>query len=56
MYAFNPSYRFVIALNTPDLMKDISVYDQNEYVHTRDGIKKATDDINIFNKAAIKAC
>ncbi len=44
-----------MALNSPDLINDISIYDQNQYVPTRDGANKATDDINIFHKAAIKA-
>ena len=35
---------------------DISIYDQNQYVSTRNGVNKATDDFNmIFHKAAIKA-
>ena len=45
-----------MALNSPYLMNDISIYDQNQYVSTRDGANKATNDINvIFHKAAIKA-
>ncbi len=45
-----------MVLNSSDLMNDISIHDQNQYVPTRDGVNKATDDINmIFHKAAIKA-
>ena len=33
-------------------MNDISIYDLNQYFFTRDGVNKATNDIN---KAAIKA-
>ena len=44
-----------MALNSPDLMDDISIYDLKQYVSTRDGVNKATDDINmIFHKASIK--
>lgn len=43
-------------LNSPDLMNDISIIDQNQHVPTRDGVNKAIDDINmIFHKAAIRA-
>ena len=44
-----------MALNSPDLMSDISKYDQNQYAPTRDGVNKAIDNVNIiFHKAAIK--
>lgn len=47
LYKSNPTYRwppdsgdkFIIALNSRDLMNDISIYDQNQYVPTRDGVK-----------------
>ena len=44
-----------MALNSPDLMNDISIYDQKQYISTRDGVNKATDINMIFHKAAIKA-
>ncbi|KAF0039077.1 hypothetical protein F2P81_009561 [Scophthalmus maximus] len=64
LYELNRTYRwapdsgvkFIIALNSPDLMNDISICDQNQYVPTRDGVDKVIDDINmIFHKEAIKA-
>ena len=45
-----------MALNSPDLMNDMSLFDQNQYVPTKDGVNMAIDYINmIFHKAAIKA-
>lgn len=45
-----------MAMTSPDLMNDILIYDQNQYVPTRDGVTNANGDINmIFHKAAIKA-
>ena len=64
LYKLHPTYRwapdsgekFIMALNSPDLMNDISKYDQNQYAPTRDSVNKAIDNINmIFHKAAIKA-
>ena len=62
LFKLNPTYiwapdsgdKFIMALNSPDLMNDISIYDQNQYVSTRDGVNKTTDGINmIFHMAAM---
>ena len=64
LFKLNPTYiwapdsgdKFSVALNSPDLMNDTSIFDQNQYVSTRDGVNKATDGINmIFHKEAIQA-
>jgi len=64
LYELNPGYRWatdsgdklIMAFKSPDLMNDISIYDQTQYVPTKNGVNKATDDINtIFHKAAIRA-
>ena len=44
-----------MALNSSDLMNGISIYDQNQYVSTRDGVNKATDDINMIFHKEMKA-
>ena len=63
LYKSHPAYRwapdsedkFIMGLDSPDLMNDISIYNQNQYIPTRDGVNKATDDNMIFHKAAKKS-
>ena len=64
LYNLHPTYRWVpesedkliMALNSPELMSDISVYHQKQFASSRDGVNRATNDIiAIFHKAAIKA-
>ena len=64
LYTLHPTYRwapdsgdkFTMALNSPDLMNHMSLFDQNQYAPTKDGVNMAIDYINmIFQKAAIKA-
>ena len=64
LFKLKPTYKwapdsgdkFIMALNSPDLMNDMSIHDQKQYVSTRGDVNKATDEINmIFHKAAVKA-